>query len=129
MILVDFEHIYTPEQRTEKLTEKKKEFAQLLTKIPGKKKKASRAISEQAAFLAVAIEELDKIVIRDGYVEEYQNGESQKGTKKTVAADLLDRYTKTYTTAIKQIVDMLPEEEAKTAKDEVTEFMRKRPKV
>ena len=116
MILVDFEHIYTPEQRAEKLAEKKKEFAQLLTKIPGKKKKAGRAISEQAAFLAVAIEELDNIVIRDGYVEEYQNGESQKGTKKTVAA-------------IKQIVDLLPEEEAKTAKDEVTEFMKRRPKV
>ena len=129
MILVDFEHIYTPEQRAEKLAEKKKEFAQLLTKIHGKKKKAGRAISEQAAFLAVAIEELDKIVIRDGYVEEYQNGESQKGTKKTVAADLLDRYTKTYTTTIKQIVDLLPEEEAKTAKDEMTEFMKRRPKV
>ena len=129
MVLVDFEHIYTQEQRAEKLAEKKKEFAQLLTKIPGKKKKAGRAISDQAAFLAVAIEELDKIVIRDGYVEEYQNGESQKGTKKTVAADLLDRYTKTYTTAVKQIVDMLPEEEGKTVKDEVTEFMRKRPKV
>lgn len=129
MVLVDFEHIYTTEQRAEKLAEKKKEFAQLLTKIPGKKKKAGRSISDQAAFLAVAIEELDKIVIRDGYVEEYQNGESQKGTKKTVAADLLDRYTKTYTTTIKQIVDLLPEEEAKTAKDEMTEFMKRRPKV
>lgn len=127
--MVDFEHIYSPEQRREKLAEKKKEFAQILTKIPGKKKKAARAISAQAAFLAVAIEELDEIVIRDGYVEEYQNGESQKGTKKTVAADLLDRYTKTYTTAIKQIVDLLPEEEAKTAKDELTEFMQRRPRV
>lgn len=126
---MDFEHIYSPEQRREKLDEKKKEFAQILTKIPGKKKKAARAISAQAAFLAVAIEELDEIVIRDGYVEEYQNGESQKGTKKTVAADLLDRYTKTYTTAIKQIVDLLPEEEAKTAKDELTEFMQRRPRV
>lgn len=127
--MVDFAHIYSPEQRREKLAEKKKEFAQILTKIPGKKKKAARAISAQAAFLAVAIEELDEIVIRDGYVEEYQNGESQKGTKKTVAADLLDRYTKTYTTAIKQIVDLLPEEEAKTAKDELTEFMQRRPRV
>ncbi len=126
---MDFEHIYSPEQRREKLAEKKKEFAQILTKIPGKKKKAARAISAQAAFLAVAIEELDEIVIRDGYVEEYQNGESQKGTKKTVAADLLDRYTKTYTTAIKQIVDLLPEEEAKIAKDELTEFMQRRPRV
>ena len=126
---MDFEHIYSPEQRREKLAEKKKEFAQILTKIPGKKKKAARAISAQAAFLAVAIEELDEIVIRDGYVEEYQNGESQKGTKKTVAADLLDRYTKTYTTAIKQIVDLLPEEEAKNAKDELTEFMQRRPRV
>ena len=26
MVLVDFEHIYTPEQRAEKLAEKKKEF-------------------------------------------------------------------------------------------------------
>ena len=127
--MVDFEHIYSPEQRREKLAVQKKEFAQILTKIPGKKKKAARAISAQAAFLAVAIEELDEIVIRDGYVEEYQNGESQKGTKKTVAADLLDRYTKTYTTAIKQIVDLLPEEEAKTAKDELTEFMQRRPRV
>ena len=127
--MVDFAHIYSPAQRREKLAEKKKEFAQILTKIPGKKKKAARAISAQAAFLAVAIEELDEIVIRDGYVEEYQNGESQKGTKKTVAADLLDRYTKTYTTAIKQIVDLLPEEEAKTAKDELTEFMQRRPRV
>lgn len=129
MILVDFQHIFTPEERQEKMQAKKKELAGILTKIPGKKKKAARVIADQVAFLSVAIEELDNIVIRDGYVEEYQNGESQKGTKKTVAADLLDRYTKTYTTAIKQIVDMLPEEEAKTAKDELIEFTRNRPKI
>lgn len=126
---MDFQHIFTPEERQEKMKAKKKELAGILTKIPGKKKKAARVIADQVAFLSVAIEELDNIVIRDGYVEEYQNGESQKGTKKTVAADLLDRYTKTYTTAIKQIVDMLPEEEAKTTKDEMAEFMRGRPKV
>lgn len=128
--MVEFSHIYTTDERRQMLDEKRKEFTAILTKIPGKKKKAARAIAAQAAFLAVAVKELDEIVMRDGYVEEYQNGENQRGTKKTVAADLLDRYTKTYTTAIRQIVDLLPDEEARqSAKDELTEFMRQRPGV
>lgn len=126
----DFEHIYTTQERKEKVAKKEKEFGAILSKATPKKKKAAKAIAAQAAFLAVAIEELDEIVMRDGYIEEYQNGENQKGTKKTVAADLLDRYTKTYTTAIKQLVDMIPEEEDKAGKkDALFAFMQGRPKV
>ena len=126
---MDFEHIFTTEERKEKTAKKQKEFAGILSKAPPKKKRAAKAITAQAAFFAVAIEELDEIVMRDGYVEEYQNGENQKGTKKTVAADLLDRYTKTYTTMIKQIEDMIPEEEAKAAADTMQAFINSRPKV
>ena len=66
------------------------------------------SLIDDAAFMAVTLDELRKIIARDGPVERYQNGENQKGLKKSAAVEAYDKMVNTYTKVTKQLVDMLP---------------------
>ena len=47
-------------------------------------KKTVEKLIEDAAFMAVTLEETRQIIARDGVIEVYQNGENQKGIKKMI---------------------------------------------
>lgn len=67
-----------------------------------------RPIITNAAFCTVSLEELEKELVVKGFSEEYQNGENQKGRKKTVEADLHLSYSKTLQADIKILVESVP---------------------
>ena len=109
-----FQHVYSEKQRKRKIDAEKKRLRELLNLREGGTglKADSRlcvasGLIDQAAFLFVLLEELDLTIQRDGYVENYQNGEAQWGSKKSVAADMLDRYTKTYAAVTKQLCELV----------------------
>ena len=60
---------------------------------------------ENAAFLA----ELQALINLHGYTEEYQNGESQKGVKKSSEVDIYNTMIKNFNVTMKQLIDMLPD--------------------
>ena len=62
---------------------------------------------KRAAFLTVLLEILEKDISKYGYEEEYQNGQNQKGKKKTVSADLYATYMKNLITVMKQLHSVL----------------------
>lgn len=121
--MAKFEHIYTEEERDKQIKKKQREFKKILKNTDATKLKASAGLIEQAAFLSVCLDELNKIIIRDGYVDVYQNGENQRGTKKSVAADLVERYTKTYSTITRQLLELLPDESNQNAAAELMNFV------
>lgn len=67
----------------------------------------ARKLISRAAFLAVTIDELEKDILENGYEQEYQNGENQKGMKKSAAADLHVSYSKNLFAVMKQLNEML----------------------
>lgn len=67
----------------------------------------SRKLISRAAFLAVTIDRLEKDIAENGYEDEYQNGEFQKGKKKSAAAELHVTYTKNLLAVMKQLHDMI----------------------
>ena len=67
----------------------------------------ARKLVSRAAFLAVTIDRLERDIAENGYEEEYQNGEFQKGKKKSAAAELHVTYTKNLLAVMKQLHDML----------------------
>ncbi len=69
---------------------------------------ALKPIINNAAFCTVSLEELEKELVVKGFSEEYQNGENQKGRKKTVEADLHLSYSKTLQADIKILVESVP---------------------
>ena len=61
----------------------------------------------RAAFLAVTLDKLERDIDENGYKEEYQNGENQKGVKESAAAKLHVSYTKNFLSVMKQLHDYL----------------------
>lgn len=61
----------------------------------------------RAAFLAVTIDELERDIKENGYKEEYQNGENQRGVKESTAAKLHVSYTKNFISVQKQLHEYL----------------------
>lgn len=63
---------------------------------------------DNAAFMAVQLEDLQTAINRDGPVSEYQNGENQWGTKKSPEVEIYNTTVKNYTATVKLLCDMLP---------------------
>lgn len=82
---------------------------------------------QNAAFMAVTMEDLQEIINEKGATEEYQNGENQKGVKKSSEVEVYNTMAKNYSGYIRQLTDMLPKEEADKIKvDEFDEFVKAR---
>lgn len=64
---------------------------------------------ENAAFMAVSLNELQALINLHGYTEEYQNGENQKGVKKSSEVDIYNTMIKNFNVTMKQLIDMLPD--------------------
>ena len=79
----------------------------LFKAAPKDKLALARKLISRAAFLAVTIDELEKVIAENGYEDEYQNGEFQKGKKKSAAAELHVSYSKNLFAVMKQLNDML----------------------
>lgn len=81
----------------------------ILQNIDTSKKKTIEKLIEDAAFMAVTLEETRQIIARDGVIETYQNGENQKGVKKSSAVEVYDKMVNTYSRVVKQLCDLIPE--------------------
>ena len=86
------------------------EYARLMMlfkKAPKEKLALARKLISRAAFLSVTIDELEKDITKNGYEQEYQNGENQRGMKKSAAAELHVTYSKNLFAVMKQLNEML----------------------
>ena len=89
----------------------------------GTKNSITNLINE-AAFMSVSLSELRKIINEKGYTEIYQNGENQKGVKKSAEVDIYNSLIKHYMAIMKQLLELLPKTEAlAAAKDEFGDFV------
>ena len=101
---------------------------QRLNRLMGSRKKdaspkirAAQRLIENVAFMSVHLQDLQAEINEKGCTEEYQNGENQKGVKKSAAFDAYTSTFKNFMAAIKQLVDIAPDG---VEDDELTSFMR-----
>ena len=71
------------------------------------------SLIQNAAFMAVSLEELQNSINEKGYISEYQNGENQFGTKKSPEVEIHIAMTKNHSAIIKQLAEMVPAEKKK----------------
>lgn len=74
---------------------------------PKEKLALARKLISRAAFISVMLDNFEKDIDENGYEQEYQNGENQKGMKKSAAAELHVTYTKNLLSVMKQLDEML----------------------
>ena len=65
---------------------------------------------QNAAFMKVTLEDLQDEIIRNGVIEEYQNGEHQKGVKQSASLQSYNSLIKNYASVIKSLSSILPPE-------------------
>lgn len=65
---------------------------------------------QNAAFMKVTLEDLQELINNDGLIDEYQNGENQKGQKVSAALQSYNSTVKNYGGVIKQVFSLLPKE-------------------
>jgi regulator of replication initiation timing len=86
------------------------------------KQKVVKSLIENAAFMAITLEDLQDKINLDGVTSEYQNGENQWGTKKSPEVEVHIAMTKNFTQVIKQLIDMLPDQSTRNAGEELLRF-------
>ena len=63
---------------------------------------------QNAAFMRVALDDLQEIIAKEGPVESYQNGANQSGMKQSAALQAYNALVKNYASVIKKLFDELP---------------------
>ena len=104
--------LYTDLHRKKRKTlinRERKRLLEIFENVESKHKQTVEKLIDEAAFMTATLTETREIIIRDGIVDEYKNGENQFGTKKSAAVEVYDKMLNTYTKVIKQLCDILGE--------------------
>lgn len=121
-----FKDEYKDLSKDEILSKEKKKLEGIYSKLEDKTKKSVSSLIDNAAFMAASLYDLRKIINEKGYVEEYQNGQNQKGIKKCSEVEIYNTMIKNYMACIKQLTDLLPKEKQKDADDGFDDFVNAR---
>jgi hypothetical protein len=92
--------------------------------IPKEKAEMIKGLKEQAAFMYATLMELQEIMNDEGSVEVFEQGK-QRLLREHPASKVYNAMIKNYSSTIKQLVDMMPKEDAKLKEDEFAKFIQK----
>jgi len=92
--------------------------------IPPEKQKIIQGLKEQAAFMYATLVELQEIMNTEGPVELFEQGK-QRLIREHPASKVYNAMIKNYSSIIKQLLDLLPKEEAKQTEDELMAFVKR----
>ena len=77
--------------------------------LPKKKAAVALPLIEQAAFMQITLEDLQRDVLADGCTEEYQNGRNQSGMKAAAALQAYNSVVKNFAAICERLDRILPE--------------------
>ena len=97
------------EEKEKRIRQEKDKLKRQFNKIDKKKKSLAARLIENAAFMAITLEELQQEINEKGCISEYKNGENQYGTKKPPEVEVYNTMVKNYAAVIRQLTDLLPE--------------------
>lgn len=91
----------------------KKEFQRIIIffeELDENQKAVINPLVQNAAFMRVTLDDLQKIISEQGPVEHYQNGAHQSGVKQSAALQSYNSLIKNYTAVVKNLISLLPPE-------------------
>lgn len=96
--------------KEERIKREIRRLRRIFKKMDDDTKKATQSLLENAAFMAITLEDLQEVINREGVISEYQNGANQWGTKKSPEVEVYNTMIKHYMSIIKQLTDLLPKD-------------------
>lgn len=95
-----------------RINRERDQLVKIFAALDENRRNTAASLIENAAFMTVTLADLRKTISEKGVVSEYQNGENQRGTKKSPEVEVYNTMIKNFTAIIKTLCDMLPEESA-----------------
>lgn len=106
----------------------KREIARLnriFKNLPKDKLSTAASLIRNAAFMTITLDDLQATMNEQGVVDKYQNGENQWGYKKSPQVEIYNTMIKNHLAIIKQLCDLLPDNQSKAVADELMDFVKK----
>lgn len=103
-----------------------KEYQEIFQDIPDKTLKLVDKLIEMAVNMELHLRKLEEELKVVGFVEQYQNGENQFGTKESTVSRSYSTMAKNYTQVVRTLLTCLPEDRQKPAADNLAEFLQGR---
>lgn len=113
----------TEKQKLERISVEIKRLDSIFGKIEEKIRKSIHSLIENAAFMAITLEDLQATINRDGTTDKYQNGENQYGIKKSAAVEVYNTMIKNHMGIMKQLTDLIPKEQTDAKPDGFDDFV------
>ena len=114
----------TPENRVKR---RNKELYKIFSLADEDRLKIVTPLINQVANMEEQLETLQSDLKETGFVETYQNGENQSGTKESTVSRAYSSLFKNYVNAIRTLLQCLPESAPQEAEDALTAFIKKKP--
>ena len=81
-------------------------LAKAFDSMPIDIKKTSEKLIDNAAFMAVTLDDLMAIIRKNGCTDKYQNGENQFGVKKSAEVDVYNVMIKNFTSVMDKLLSL-----------------------
>lgn len=92
-----------------------KRLKRIFAPLPQNERDFVKPLIENAAFMAITLEDLQAEINDYGCIDEYQNGENQKGVKQSASTQAYVAVMKTYNTTMDKLLAKLPKDVGKNA--------------
>ena len=94
--------------KTERIEQEQARLVKIYADLPEDTMNTLQPLIERAAFMRCTLEDLEQEINLHGPVEEYTNGQHQRGRKQSAAVQAYDSMMKNYNNAIKILSAKMP---------------------
>ena len=105
------------ESKEKRIAEERKQLIEYFNKTEDE---LALRLIDNASFMRVTLQDLEKYINKNGVKEEWSNGANQFGVRESVESTVYKNMIKNYTAVIKQLNDMLPKKDRE--KNKLEEF-------
>ena len=102
--------------KEEKTNKEMSRLKKIFKDLEKNKLQAVESLIRNAAFMSVSLDEIQEIINKDGYIEDYINSAGRTATRQSEAVKIHIAMTKNHQSIIKQLVEMVPSEKKKESK-------------
>lgn len=112
------------EQKQKEIKREIAKLKKLLANLSPDKKRAAEGLIQEAAFMRATLGELRAIIDRDGPLDLFEQGDYAYN-REHPAVKSYNTMIQRYSAVMKQLIELLPNESAKEANDELIEFVKR----
>lgn len=111
-------------EKEKKIKQEINRIKKLYKDFPKDKSKVLEGLINEVSFIRISLEEIRQDLIKNGLTELFEQGE-QSFNRERPEVKIYSNFMKLYSSAMKQLIDLLPPEIKKVEEDALMNFVKK----